>query len=80
MSLQEQIISERLAAQKISNGQAPVSAEPMSDDSDEMSEENLLMSKARGRHQSQAASLRISKIEKILSRRTDLTMMQRRKL
>ena len=40
----------------------------------------MLESKARGRHQSQAASLRISKIEKILSSRTDLTKQQRRKL
>lgn len=45
-----------------------------------MSECDLLESKARGRHQSQAASLRISKIEKILSQRTDLTKQQRRKL
>ena len=55
-------------------------ADVVSDDDDEKSEDNLLMSKARGRHQSQAASLRISKIEKILSKRTDLTMVQRRKL
>ena len=53
-------------------------AEADDDDSDhdaenDLSECNLLESKARGRHQSQAASLRISKIEKILSSRTDLT-------
>ena len=43
------------------------------DADNDQSECNLLQSKARGRHQSQAASLRISKIEKILSSRTDLT-------
>ena len=53
-------------------------ADAEDDDSDhdaenDLSECNLLESKARGRHQSQAASLRISKIEKILSSRTDLT-------
>ena len=53
-------------------------ADAEEDDSDhdaenDLSECNLLESKARGRHQSQAASLRISKIEKILSSRTDLT-------
>ena len=42
-------------------------------DRNDMSECELLESKARGRHQSQAASLRISKIEKILSQRSDLT-------
>ena len=46
----------------------------------EHSEAALLESKARGRHQSLAATLRISKIEKILSKRTDLTRQQRRKL
>ena len=50
------------------------------DAENDLSECNLLESKARGRHQSQAASLRISKIEKILSSRTDLTKQQRRKL
>ena len=47
--------------------------ESVRDADNDLSECNLLESKARGRHQSQAASLRISKIEKILSSRTDLT-------
>ena len=60
------------------NSIAAADAEAEDDDSDrdadnDLSECNLLESKARGRHQSQAASLRISKIEKILSSRTDLT-------
>lgn len=49
-------------------------------DDEELSDSDLLESKARGRHQSEAATLRISKIEKILSKRTDLTRQQRRKL
>ena len=53
------------------SAQKDVDAEEM--DRNDMSECELLESKARGRHQSQAASLRISKIEKILSQRSDLT-------
>lgn len=48
--------------------------------SEERDAAELLEGRARGRHQSEAASLRISKIEKILSKRTDLTRQQRRKL
>ena len=48
-------------------------ADAEEEDRNDMSECELLESKARGRHQSQAASLRISKIEKILSQRSDLT-------
>lgn len=47
------------------------------DDSDLV---NLLNSRARGRHQSREASLRIKQIEQVLSKRTDLTKQQRRKL
>ena len=43
------------------------------EDDHEASQVSLLESKARGRHQSQAASLRISKIETILATRKDLT-------
>jgi len=48
--------------------------------SHETSQVSLLENKVRGRHQSLNASLRISKIEKVLSTRSDLTRQQRRKL
>ena len=60
------------------DGQVDSDAEAAADN--DQSDCKLLENKARGRHQSQAASLRISKIEKILSSRTDLTKQQRRKL
>ena len=42
--------------------------------------EKLLESKARGRHQLQAPGLCISRIEKLLAKRKDLTQQQRRRL
>ena len=47
---------------------------------EESEEENMLECKARGRHQFQAVGLRISKIEKVLAKRKDLTQQQRRRL
>ena len=54
------------------------SSESANSDDEELM--NLLDSKVRGRHQSTASSLRIKQIEKLLSKRTDLTKQQRRKL
>lgn len=47
------------------------SSESANSDDEELM--NLLDSKVRGRHQSTASSLRIKQIEKLLSKRTDLT-------
>ena len=55
------------------NDNSNAAADQVADEDNDLSECNLLESKARGRHQSLAATLRISKIEKILSTRTDLT-------
>ena len=60
--------------------QADHREEPSSDECSDESEEDLIECKARGRHQFQDVGLRISKIEKMLAKRKDLTQQQRRRL
>ncbi len=50
LSPPEQLIADRVAQTASNPSLQVLSNQPASDEDDEMSEENLLMSKARGRH------------------------------